>query len=74
MHVQIYKRVALTRTQEEYQLWGEFAHEPKSGEISACLEKPESLGVRLKMAQQQPQLTAQGAEKKPARFQGWKFW
>ena len=37
--LQVYKRVNLTRSQEEYQLWGEWDSEPGGDAITDCLQK-----------------------------------
>eukprot|EP00892_Ulva_mutabilis_P010208 jgi/Ulvmu1/755/UM010_0129.1 len=46
---QVYKRVDLSRKDEEYKLWGEFAAEPSGGEITAELKQTVPLLLRGKV-------------------------
>ena len=44
--MQVSKRVQVTRSQEEYQLWGSFDSEPGGGEITACMREDVPLLLR----------------------------
>jgi hypothetical protein len=46
---QVYKRVELSRSKEEYQLWGETDEEPRRGEAGACLKERVPLLLRGKV-------------------------
>ena len=59
--LQVYKRVNVTRSQEEYQLWGEWDTEPGGDEITDCLQR------------QKTPLLLRGLEPEPDKSEG-KWW
>jgi hypothetical protein len=57
--MQVFKMVNLTRSQEEYQLWGRYDSEPSGKELTQCLQEKIALLLRGKV---------QGADSKRRRW------
>jgi hypothetical protein len=52
--VQVYKRIDLSRSSEQYQLWGEFDAEPMGNIITKCLQEREPLRLRGTFPKEKP--------------------
>lgn len=50
--VQVYKRVDLSRKDEEYKLWGEFEREPNGGQITQEIRQKVPLLLRGKVSEE----------------------
>ena len=71
--LQVYKRINITRTKEEYQLWGEFASEPDSKDLTDCLDKRGQLLDRLKGGRDAA-MPMPAKPPKEGTGPGWKWW